>query len=764
MFKNYVLKSRLLPLVDSELKEVDELFVPVHMKLFYRNECLETKSPEHVDESLQEICLKKEGPPNTIFITAETGMGKTMLCKKIISSWCKTCEVRKQGKREQIKPRFLNHRDNKMFKDLQNSWRKVDRTLSKIMRNFVYVFHVQLRYVKSEKTVEEMIINQLFNGENVEEFKKVVQQAPNKCLYLIDGLDEWVPPEKYTDASCLPEKQFPCVTLYTTRPWKMAAISKQLSKDHLEINLKGLDSDLAQWMAYIVFCNTSKENKIADFESTHVETYFDNVPMLWKFVVCYWQEFKKIPKSRTELFAALVEWNISYAIGKEQLFEWKQLEQSEIDEDCALPELLSRRQIYRKVSKFVSKLASLCFHFMGQTLDFSDKDLRNHGMSSEEIRICHKLGIQARDVKEKMSISSIHRSFQDFFAAIYLSQHSDKLGEFIANRGLSAQIDFDRKLLVVIFLSGLKANSFSDIMLGINELEKGSFNDDAILRQREQLQQTTLSCIKEVQIMKEKEEIVQTVTLNCVLFSQSQDIKILKYLRPEQIKKLLICTDEVKDNVEQLTQCCNLKSLHIKRIPRKKWEGTDLDKRFLYNNAINGLLVKQSVLETLQICDIVIFQASLLFILCKLTCLRNVKIANVKVYKTCDQFEHEQCNVIEYVKNLTVWNSTGIVDGVTRAPSIENLYLRQVDVSEYRKYERLLRNCKKLLAEDISNANIKVELSESPLKTLTCQMRFGSDILSPGPVSGKPCTDYTLEREDALKSQRGELIFKMRRV
>lgn len=751
VFQTHVLKSRLLPLVDDELKEVDELFVPVHMKLFYRNECLETKSPENVDESLQEICLKKEGFPKTIFITAETGMGKTMLCKKIISSWCKTLKQGKERKGEQVKTCFLNSRDNKMFKDLKNSWKKVDMTLSKIMEKFVYVFFVELRYVKSEKTVEEMIINQLLNGEHIEEFRKAVEQTPNKCLYLIDGLDEWVPPEQNSDASWLPEKKFPCVTLYTARPWKMAAISKQLSKDHLEIKLKGLDSDLAQWMTYIVFCNTSKENKIADFESAHVETYFDNVPMLWKFVVCYWQEFKKIPKSRTELYAALVEWNFSCAIHNEYL----STSQTEIDEDCKLPELLSRRPIYSSVSAFVSKLASLCFHFLGQTLDFSDNDLKNHGMSSDEISICHKLGIQSHDVKEKMSISSIHRSFQDFFAAIYLSQHLDRLGEFLANRGQSAKIDFDRKKLVLIFLSGLKSSSFNDIMLGINELDKGSINDRAVIRQKKQLQHTTFSCIKEVQEMKPSSDNVQTVTLNSVLFTQPKDIEILRYLRPERIKKLFINTDEVENNYQKLLQCSNLESLHVKKLPYRKWLGTNLDNRFLYNKTINDLLLKQSVLETLQIWDIVIFQSSLLFILCKLTCLRNLKIVNVKVYKDKDQPRQGEEMTIGYVKNLSVWKSTGIIDVISRAPSVEKLYLRQVDLIEYRKYEQLMGSCKRFFAEDISNTEIKNKFNKAA--TLTCQMRFGSAFLSPGLVPDKSCMEYSLGREDIDKSTPGKM-------
>lgn len=187
-------------------------------------------------------------------------------------------------------------------------WHEVSKTLTRIMNRFSFVFYISLKHVENETTIEEMIISQLLEGKHTTEFEEVILNETDKCLYIVDLLDEWIIYRDGQDCAGVPKRTNKCPTLFTTRPWKMTERGCNSTCLNAEIVMTGIDHNLADWMAENVIKSTeplkSTLNEKPDFNA-----FCSSCPMLWRCAVSVWVHEGKqhIPKSFTDLYTSIID-------------------------------------------------------------------------------------------------------------------------------------------------------------------------------------------------------------------------------------------------------------------------------------------------------------------------------------------------------------------------------------------------------------------------------------------------------------------------
>lgn len=638
--------------------------------MIHNNEILNTSNPEQFNELLKEVFLDNIETVNTLCLNGQEGMGKTSLCKKIISVWCNTIIAKEKHKKETQKGTGIHLNDH--IYDIKKQWRAVSKTLTSIMQKFLYVFFVSLKYVENERNIEEMIISQLLESKNLTEFEEVIANKTDKCLYIVDGLDEWNASKDDQGFAGVPERKHKCQTMFTTRPWKMTEMECNSACFDKEIIITGIDKDLADWMTENVIKNTES----SEYSKTRpvCNSFYWSCPMFWRSAVSVWiNEGKKlIPNSMTDLYTAMIDWNL------EQL---PKMPKTKVDEGWKpFPKILLSRQSFKRHAMFVRKLAHFSFDFLGRRLDFTDKDLtEKYNMDAVEIQVCHALGIQKTTSEQYRSTVGIHRSFQEFFAAVHLAIYPDKMKELFEKHTPSLELNLDPIVYVLIFLSGFNPHNvkhiFEDVK-GLRTNRKRKVTNSNYLLQQINTQNLLSRCMKEARSIHELDESIPAKKICVSIFNDSD---ILQYFDVESVKVLAIHTDQ-HDNLTKLAECKTLRTLLIDRERPDRWKATHGER----NNLINMLLQEQRCLGRIQITDVTLETTSIMNLLCGLETLESAIFRNVSC-RNSDGYSHRK-NVMKYLKLLYVHSSKGIVDTICEAESLRCLIISDLPKGEEEMY------------------------------------------------------------------------------
>lgn len=671
-FKENFLKVRVSPVANSATKHVDDMFVPVHMNMSYKNETLNTHNPEQFNELLEEAFLNNTEDINTVCLVGQEGMGKTIFCKMIISRWCETI-LAKHEQETKIGKDTNIRLDERIYK-IKKHWRGYSKTLNSIMQRFSYAFYVSLKYVEQGTTIEEMIVSQLLEKKHVAEFEKVIENETNKCLYIVDGLDEWC--SNGQGCSGVPERKHKCPTIFTTRPWKMTERTCNSTYFDTQITLTRIDKDLADWMADIIIKSMETPESFSS-ERPECTSFYFSCPMLWRCAVSVWirEGKKRTPKSMTELYTAIVDWNL--ALFAEKIMEnvgeaWK-----------SFPEILSSRQTFRRLASFVQKLAHFSFDLLGRKLDFTDNDLAvKYKMTADEVQVCHALGVQKTTFKENESITGIHRSFQEFFAAIHLAICQDKLKDLFDSHTPSLEFNMDPVVYVLIFLSGFNPENVKQIIQNVEGLRgkrKRKIPLKTLLLQQINTQNVLSKCMKEARSFHGKDE---PVSIKSVCLSISNDPDILECFSLDAIEVLAVQTVH-QDNLRKFDNCKNLRAILIEKESPDRWKSTNGQRSLL----INRLLQEQRCLGRIQITDVTLEAACLVYLLCELKTLSRAVFSNVKRQNVSGH--GQRVNVMKHLKLLYVHRSEGIVDTICEARSLKCLIISDLSKLEEMKYIKM---------------------------------------------------------------------------
>ncbi|KAH3786590.1 hypothetical protein DPMN_164697 [Dreissena polymorpha] len=382
-----------------------------------------------------------------IFLQGEVGSGKTTFAAMMALDWCgkAPCEPH-------------------IFTDVN------------VLQEFTFVFHIALRNSFECYDVTEMIKDQIINCiySSKEDRKKAYKllneiMTRERCLALLDGLDEWTSPDSHHNIPTLVEKHSSCVMLITTRPWKLAAGYVKHSEIDRLLKLKGIQNsfDFAKRVLSCMVEEDELQQKYWAFEKYIWDQNLEKLmssPLMLSVIVCSYAEGTELKGSKCEIYSMLLD-----VLLKKATSEKKYIQQPRVS--C----FKETQYIQPNLAK-VNHIAEAAFRLMfsdkrENALVFGAKDL-DALVDDEERVFALKTGIlteseSSSSVRALSTFSFRHKSIQEFLSAYHIA-----CNEHVINTTISGYLNRHDTLYrdisqVFLFLCGMRisaANALSYVM------------------------------------------------------------------------------------------------------------------------------------------------------------------------------------------------------------------------------------------------------------------------------------------------------------
>ena len=410
-----------------------------------------------------------------VVLLGEAGTGKTTFSKHLTSVWCESSTL----------PQFAD--------------------VSDVLKQFHYFFYVSCRFAKKNESTLDMITNQLFDDENMLKVAiHVLKNHPEDCLILIDGADEWegsttsetgrrgdivgLPSMTGVDGS---------VILITSRPWRFYALSKKTQDSFMRIKINGIE-DVEELSFHILEQLEDSDPRQSSSEFLHQVREKDmyelmKIPLILLIALGSWVDDHSLHKSMCINYINMLQSFIRRSKGQA---DWPSSENklqylipnlNDIEvkwelRSNELPDLLSKYKTLQRYAGIILSLGHLAFDLFTrdnkQSLVFSKAVCKSYLGADEEndesINVCLAFGILSktettmRGLKKMESYAFCHKTFQEFFAALWLASkyenEKSKLYKCIKN------VDdlFDYEMLIT-FLCGIDPMAGKQLWLDLAE-------------------------------------------------------------------------------------------------------------------------------------------------------------------------------------------------------------------------------------------------------------------------------------------------------
>ena len=541
-----------------------------------------------------------------VVLLGEAGAGKTTFSKHLTSVWCESST-------------------HLQFADVS------------VLKQFHYFFYVSCRFANKEESILDMITHQLFYDEKMLKVAiHVLKNYPESCFILIDGADEWEgSPTSETgrrgDIVGLPSMTGVdgSVILITSRPWRFYALSKKTQDIFMRLKINGIED--VEELSYHILEQLEdpdprqSSSKFIDQVNENDMYELMKIPLLLLIVLGSWVDDNSLHKSMCINYINVLQSFIRRAKGQanwpssenklRQIPDLNYLEVKWEQQLNELPELLSKYKNLQRYAGLFLQIGHLAFDLLLreniQSLVFSKAVCKSYLGADEEndesINVCLALGILSktettmRGLKKMESFAFCHKTFQEFFAALWLASkyenEKSKLYECIKN------VDdlFDYEMLI-IFLCGIDLMAGKQVWLYLAEnmeIPKYSVEDMLVL----------LVGIKEPAWGVKK---VQKLVCKCMKQQEFNPIDQASDQIYFCIANLYITPDTSDEDVMLLRHVleeysCNVKSLFVK-----------LDKNFVFD-------MKKLIIEN------------------RLLCLENLCLINYECIENSDIEQSDSC-------------------------------------------------------------------------------------------------------------------------
>ena len=407
-----------------------------------------------------------------VVLLGEAGTGKTTFSKHLTDVWCESSTL----------PQFTD---------------------VSVLKQFHYFFYVSCRFANKEESILDMITNQLFDDEKMLKVAiHVLKNHPEDCLVLIDGADELkgshtLETGKRGDIDGLPSMAGVdgSVILITSRPWRFYALSKKTQGIFMRIKINGIKN--VEELTYRILERLEdpdpRQSSSKFLRQVREKDMYElmKIPLILLIALGSWVDDHSLHKSMCINYINMLQTFIRRSKGQA---DWPssenklgRLSSNDIEnkwelQSNELPDLLSKyRTIQRHAGLFLF-LGHLAFDLLlrknEQSLVFSKAEFKSYLRADEEnnesINVCLAFGILSktetttRGLKKMESFAFCHKTFQEFFAALWLASkyenEKSKLYECIKN------VDdlFDYEMLI-IFLCGIDPRAGKQVWLDLAE-------------------------------------------------------------------------------------------------------------------------------------------------------------------------------------------------------------------------------------------------------------------------------------------------------
>ncbi|XP_053389147.1 uncharacterized protein LOC128552154 [Mercenaria mercenaria] len=470
--------------------------------------------------SLRDVFYKESKPCHEIYLTADAGFGKTALSKRLVLTWC-------QAK-----------------KCIQSEEKYFEKEDISAMSEFKFVFLLALRDCSEEYDIDKMIIKQIIpqlanTSITIRDLEIILSKE--KCLIILDGLDEWRAPVCKQGRSDIPHRKArECTILTTTRPWKLGVSKIRSTEIERTLEIIGLSETSAESLKRSVISllrgKTDLEKHIQDFDRAISDRGISNletIPLLLMYLLCLWCDGIELGSCRTELYCQIVELLLKRTIEKHPDMQ-QSCEQSQSD----IPQCFSEHEHSKKHNLLLKTLGQLAFQTLfsenkESTLVFSQSVTEKH-LTPEYLKLSLASGLITQSTEKTLTkqistFSFSHKTIQEFFCALYIScQNESDVKEIFLKECKSLPSILDMST-VLVFISGMNAEIISsksrNFMSVISEDKRTSeyrTTTDDECEPLKDIQDMYISCMKENTSDKE-------LIIYCQDFFFSKDCKEEKY-------------------------------------------------------------------------------------------------------------------------------------------------------------------------------------------------------------------------------------------
>ncbi|XP_052285440.1 uncharacterized protein LOC127881542 isoform X6 [Dreissena polymorpha] len=398
------------------------------------------------------------------YLQGEPGSGKTSFAAKLVDDWCNVHESSNESTKEQT-----------AFVDVDT------------LHTFKFLFFISLRDSREQTHVTHMIRTQLiykiYAEDEWESAYYLVLKIMRNVMYLVvqDGLDEWSGKEALPSMDGVPKDH--CIVLTTSRPWKLADERIKNSQIDILMEVYGvIDSEgFSERILRHLLDETKDLNKTVkkfqNFLESHNLESISSSPMLHTLVLCTWVDDMAeslTGSSSCELYTTLLE----------NLCKKTNPQMSYFDQYYPSPvSCFSRTKYVKPNMEHIDVIAEAAFSFLFSneketSLVFSDINLSAHLSESTKQFALHSGLISKRKSKKCYDNTSsfVHKTVQEFFAALHISNNTDVIDNVICEYLKSNRDSYLDISQVFTFLCGfniLAANKLSELMNQIKDVRHG---------------------------------------------------------------------------------------------------------------------------------------------------------------------------------------------------------------------------------------------------------------------------------------------------
>ena len=462
MYQQELKQVNALP-IHNKFLELKDIFVPPRI---HKNSTVESQNGRQSEEentfsTLNDIFYCNNTFADRIFIKGESGTGKTTLCLKLLESWMKA----KQSNNISID------------------------SLEECLAVFDLVFYIPLGDCRhTNMYLVDMICEHISKGDPRmrNEIKQVLCCPEIRCLVIADGIDELITSQR--------ELEFPdtyglvnSILLSTMRPWVLSYMPIKMKEldtayevlglhpDHIDdmiskilIHFCGLQTNSVEYQTkHANFCNNIKQSAL---NVIYNPMMLLPLILLWNEKYCIDYNHKNI--SMAQLYLSMVDVMIQRAETKDhdvKSYIQKFIECGQNSTIHVLDEMSGFRYISYLGEVFLP-FCKLAFEsFVGDHCLLFEKHQLQREIGSETVKLALKIGVISERMtnntacKQQITVHFLHKSIQEFLAAIYIVEKGKKvLKSFL---GKCSSVIYVMKMNILIaFICGLNVNIADHIL------------------------------------------------------------------------------------------------------------------------------------------------------------------------------------------------------------------------------------------------------------------------------------------------------------
>ena len=432
--------------------------------------------------SLKDMFYINDSLCRKIILTGEAGFGKTVMSLKLIESWSKSKlffdnSDRKLKSGSKNRKEFATQAEG-MFDSRYNDDK--DEEWQSCLSVFEVVFYVPFRHAKRGlSSIIDLVCDTVTRDQNTEQREKEIQNIKQvlgdgtiQCLVILDGLDEYKVSclskvHRFLDSVGLEN----CVVLCTMRPWRMVDLLLGLDKEYDKVvQILGLEGTSVKTLVRNVlvhFCGLDSDSP--EFKRINAKTELIEfrslmtIPLMLITSCLLWKEedndsskaetYHGTQNFMTLFYLRLTKMTIARA-EKKYVSEMKDLSvQREGKTDLSVRSFMDDKRKADKTSSnirtILSKLDQINFDpdsiiYFFEVLEpvgkkaFQDlisdethlvfpKHKLKHEIGEDNLTLALDAGILSQTEapgtvdEDRISVSFFHKSFQEFFAALYIA-------------------------------------------------------------------------------------------------------------------------------------------------------------------------------------------------------------------------------------------------------------------------------------------------------------------------------------------------------